>query len=163
MPFQIVGPLMLLSPRRPNSSAAGVMRISWVPSQGAPIQSSTGMKRVRVAGSYARCQAVQSSARAGSASTRLSATRGRAANTPEQARRARGADGSVGADGLVRPRGPFQRLNHAIRPDQERRRDRKTEGLGGLQVDDEAEQDWLLNCEIGRLGALQDLVNVGGG
>src|SRR5437773_835149 len=36
MPFQVVGPLMLLSPRRPNSSAAGTMRISCSRSQEAP-------------------------------------------------------------------------------------------------------------------------------
>src|SRR5262249_21327451 len=54
-------------------------------------------------------------------------------------------------------------LDDLIRPHQERRWDRKTESLGGLQVDDELEQDRLLNCEIGMLGPLQDLVDVGGG
>src|SRR5262245_43724194 len=59
--------------------------------------------------------------------------------------------------------GGYPSLDDLIRPHQERRWDSKTEGPGGLQVDDELEQDWLLNCEISRLGPLQDPVDVGGG
>src|SRR4029453_4855713 len=41
------------------------------------------------------------------------------------------------------------------------RRDRETEGLGGLQVEDQFELCRLLNREIGRLGPFQDTIHVG--
>jgi hypothetical protein len=52
-----------------------------------------------------------------------------------------------------------QSLNHLIRPQQEPRRDREAEGLGGLQVDDQLERCRLLDWQIAGLGALEDLVD----
>ena len=49
-------------------------------------------------------------------------------------------------------------LDHLIRPLQERRRDRQTEGLGGLEVDDQLERRRLLHWEVGGLGAAENLV-----
>src|SRR5438876_3241671 len=51
-------------------------------------------------------------------------------------------------------------LDHLIRPLQERRRDRQAEGLGGLEVDDELELRGLLDGEVARLGAFEDLERV---
>ena len=51
-------------------------------------------------------------------------------------------------------------LDHVIRPLQERRRDREAERLGGLEVDDQLELTGLLDGEVARLRALQDLVHV---
>jgi hypothetical protein len=48
-------------------------------------------------------------------------------------------------------------LDHVIRPLQERRRDREVEGLGGPGVDHEVELRGLLDWQVGRLGAIQDL------
>ena len=39
-------------------------------------------------------------------------------------------------------------LNHLIRPQQQRRRDREAEGLGGLEVDHELVLCWLLNGQV---------------
>src|SRR5262249_5992621 len=46
-----------------------------------------------------------------------------------------------------------------IRPQQQRRWDREAKGLGGLEVDDQFELRRLLDGEVGRLGALEDLVH----
>src|SRR5690242_20723019 len=54
-------------------------------------------------------------------------------------------------------------LDHLIRPRQERRRDRQAEGLGGLEVHDQIELCRLLDREVARLAALEDLVHVPGG
>ncbi len=54
-------------------------------------------------------------------------------------------------------------LDHLIRPLQERRRDRQAQGLRGLEVDYQVELCGLLNREISRFRALEDLVHVGGG
>jgi hypothetical protein len=54
-------------------------------------------------------------------------------------------------------------FNHLIRPLQERRRDRQTEGLGGLEVDHEFELRRLLDGQVGGPGALEDLVDVAPG
>src|SRR5882724_5141305 len=64
------------------------------------------------------------------------------------------------------PRGAADRhrlLDHLIRPRQQRRRDRQAEGLGGLEVDDQLELRRLLDGQIARLGALENLVHVGRG
>src|SRR6266446_5529557 len=53
-------------------------------------------------------------------------------------------------------------LNDLIRPQQHRPRDRQPERPGGLQVDDELELRGLLPWKIIGLGALQNLVHVGG-
>jgi hypothetical protein len=53
-------------------------------------------------------------------------------------------------------------LNHLIRPLQERRRDRQTERLGGLEVDEELELGGLLYREVGGPDAFEDLVDVQG-
>src|SRR5438034_831754 len=50
-----------------------------------------------------------------------------------------------------------------IRPQQQRRRDRQTERLGGLEVNHELELRGLLDGEVARLRALEDLVDEGGG
>src|SRR5688500_7770079 len=57
-------------------------------------------------------------------------------------------------------RAPVTSLDHLIRPPQQRRRDREAERFGGLEVDSEVELRRLLNWQIGRLRALQDLVYV---
>src|SRR5262249_20298077 len=49
-----------------------------------------------------------------------------------------------------------------IRPLEQRRRDRPPGGLRGLEIDNELERPRLLNREAGRLGALENLVYVGG-
>src|SRR5438552_17898977 len=50
-------------------------------------------------------------------------------------------------------------LNDLVRPLQQRRRDRQPERLGGLEVDHQLELRRLLNGEVARFGALQDLVD----
>src|SRR5262245_2027050 len=54
-------------------------------------------------------------------------------------------------------------LDDLIRPGQERRWDRQTEGLGGLEVDDELELGRLLDGEVARLSTFEDLVDVASG
>ena len=49
-------------------------------------------------------------------------------------------------------------VNHLIRSAQQRVRNRQAEGLRRLEVDDQFELRWLLDRQIGWLGALQDLV-----
>ena len=51
-------------------------------------------------------------------------------------------------------------LDHLIRPPQQRRRDRQTEGLGGLEIDDQLKLGGLLNRKIGGLSTLEDLSRV---
>jgi hypothetical protein len=51
-------------------------------------------------------------------------------------------------------------LNKVIRPPQQRRRDRQTDSLGGLEVDDQLELRRLLDGQVGGLGALEDFVDV---
>jgi hypothetical protein len=46
---------------------------------------------------------------------------------------------------------------------QQWQRDSQAERLGGLEVDDELEFGRVLDGQLGRLGAFQDLVDVGGG
>ena len=53
-------------------------------------------------------------------------------------------------------------FDHLIRPLQERRRDRQAEGLRGLEVDDQLELRGLFDGQVAGLGALQNLVDVGG-
>src|ERR1700675_2359422 len=54
-------------------------------------------------------------------------------------------------------------FDHLIRALQERRGDREAERLGGLEIDDQLELLRLFDWKVGGLGALEDLVNVGGG
>src|SRR4029453_14527303 len=54
-------------------------------------------------------------------------------------------------------------FNDLIRPGPEWGRDRQAEGLGGLQVDDGIELRWLLDGQIGRLGSLENAVDIGDG
>jgi hypothetical protein len=49
-------------------------------------------------------------------------------------------------------------LDHLIRPQQERRRDRESEGLGGPEVDHQLELRRLLDRELSGIGALQEFV-----
>src|SRR5207249_1043550 len=51
-------------------------------------------------------------------------------------------------------------LDHLIRSGQHIGRNRQADLFGCFQVDDELELLWLLNREVGRLGAFQNLVNV---
>src|SRR5437879_9730897 len=51
-------------------------------------------------------------------------------------------------------------LNNLIRPQQQRRRDRQAKRLGRLEIDHQLVLRRLLDWKIGRLGALQDLINV---
>src|SRR5882724_11895174 len=53
-------------------------------------------------------------------------------------------------------------LNDFIRPPQERRRDRQAKGLRGLEVDNQLELGGLLNGQVARFGAFEDLVRVAG-
>jgi len=55
---------------------------------------------------------------------------------------------------------PFSWIDHLIRPQQQRRRDRQAERLGGLEVDDEFEFRWLLYRKISRLLALENFGHV---
>src|SRR5205823_6256768 len=52
-------------------------------------------------------------------------------------------------------------LNDLIRPPQKRRRNRQPKRLRSLEVDHKLELGGLFDGEIARLGALQDLVDVG--
>jgi hypothetical protein len=54
-------------------------------------------------------------------------------------------------------------LNHLIGPQQERLGDCKAQRLRGLEIDHEVVLRRLLDGEIGGLGALEDLVDEGGG
>jgi hypothetical protein len=49
-------------------------------------------------------------------------------------------------------------LDHVVRPSQDRRWDRQAEGLGGFEVDDELESCGLLDGQVGRLCALEDVL-----
>ncbi len=53
-------------------------------------------------------------------------------------------------------------LKHLISPQQQRRRDREAEGSRGLEVDDQFELGRLLDGEVGRLCAFQNLIDVRG-
>ena len=53
-------------------------------------------------------------------------------------------------------------LNHLIRPQQDRLRNRQAEGLGRLQFDDEVKLRCLLDWEVGGIGPLQNLHDVHG-
>ncbi len=48
---------------------------------------------------------------------------------------------------------------HVVRPLQHLLRDRDAERLGGFQVDDQSECFWLLDRQVGGIGALEDLVD----
>jgi hypothetical protein len=54
-------------------------------------------------------------------------------------------------------------LNHLIRPQQQRGRDREAEPFGGLEVDHQLELRGLLDRKIGGLSTLDDLIDVSGG
>src|SRR5258706_9490384 len=59
---------------------------------------------------------------------------------------------------LTKP--PFSWIDHLIRPLQEGLGDGQAEGLGGPEVDHQLELRRLLDGEVGRLRAFQDLVHV---
>jgi hypothetical protein len=59
------------------------------------------------------------------------------------------------------PTGPS--LDDLIRPQQERRRNRQAERLGGLEVDDQLERGRLLDRQVSGLRTFQDLVDIDGG
>jgi hypothetical protein len=84
---------------------------------------------------------------AGSSLGRAPATSSRAESLGVLAGRCSGFAASASLDDLVRPR-------------QQRRRDREAERLGGLEVDHELELGGLLDGQIARLRALEDLVDI---
>jgi hypothetical protein len=53
-------------------------------------------------------------------------------------------------------------LDHLVRLEQERRRDREAQGLGGLQVDDEIELHRPLHRQVPWLGAFRDAIHIVG-
>src|SRR5688572_9761997 len=53
-------------------------------------------------------------------------------------------------------------LDHLVRPQQQRRRDRQIEGLGGLEIDDQLELGGLLDGQVSGSGAPEDPVYVPG-
>jgi hypothetical protein len=61
------------------------------------------------------------------------------------------------------PDAPHDSLNHLIGLEQERRGDRQTQRLGGLEVDDEFEFHGLLHGQVGGLRAFEDPVCIVGG
>src|SRR6266700_1147464 len=61
----------------------------------------------------------------------------------------------------LQPRGQLKTA--LTKPLQERRRNRQAEGLGGLEVEDQIELCRLLDGEVCRVGALENLVDVSGG
>src|SRR5437867_3188637 len=75
----------------------------------------------------------------------------------------RGSPAKPSAALRSRPRWSSTLLDHVVRPHQDRLRDRQAEGLRGLQIYHELEFRRLLDGEVGRLRALEDLVHVGGG
>ena len=52
-------------------------------------------------------------------------------------------------------------FDHLIGPGEDRLWDREAERLAGLEIDDQLKHGQLLNRQIGRLGAFEDLVDVG--
>jgi len=53
-------------------------------------------------------------------------------------------------------------LYHSIRPRQHVGRDCEADLLGGFQIDHQLELSWLLDGQVSRVSALQDLVNIHG-
>ena len=51
-------------------------------------------------------------------------------------------------------------LDHLVGAREDRWRDRQTERLGGLQIDDELEFGWLLDGQVGRLGTFENFVDI---
>jgi hypothetical protein len=54
----------------------------------------------------------------------------------------------------------FRSFDHAIRPEEERRRNRQAEGLDRLRVDQQLESGGLLDRKVGGFRALGDPVQV---
>ena len=54
-------------------------------------------------------------------------------------------------------------FNHLVGAGKQHWRHSEAEGLSGLEVDDEFKLSWLLNGEVGRLRATQNLVDIVGG
>jgi len=54
-------------------------------------------------------------------------------------------------------------LDHLVGAQQDRFGDRNAQGLGGLEVDDQLEFGWLLDGQVGRFRAPEDLVDIRGG
>src|SRR5262245_27726476 len=61
---------------------------------------------------------------------------------------------------MRRARASIASLDDLIGPQQQRRWDRKTEGLGGLEIDSEVQLHRPLYRKVGSLCALEDLVDV---
>src|SRR5262249_39367385 len=61
------------------------------------------------------------------------------------------------------PPSRFRSLHHLVGTSEERRRDFQGEHLGGLEVNNQLEFGRLLDRQVGRLCAAQNLVNIIGG
>src|SRR5882762_3591640 len=70
---------------------------------------------------------------------------------------------SIRGSSASQPRSGLSSLNHLIGSGEQRLRHGKAEHLGGFEVDHQLEFGWLLDRQIGRLGALQDLSRVNAG
>src|SRR5438105_5017653 len=55
----------------------------------------------------------------------------------------------------------YPSLDHLVRAQQDRLRDRETKGLRGLKVDHQVELRGLLDRQIGGLRSFEDLVHIG--
>src|ERR1051325_12210125 len=66
----------------------------------------------------------------------------------------------IGVEIAARLPGVLSSFYDLIRPQQQRRRDRKAKGLRRLHVDDQLEFRRLFNGKVGGLGAFEDLVDV---
>src|SRR5262249_55598742 len=61
-----------------------------------------------------------------------------------------------------KPPSPFTSFDHLVGAGEERRWHSNAKRLGGFHIDDQLETSWLLDRQIGGLGAFEDFVDVDG-